>query len=312
MTFFGVDVSKAFLDVAEHGVAGGFRVPNTVDGHAELAERLRGARLVVMEASGRYEASAAAALAVQKIPVAIVNPRQVRDFAKSCGRLAKTDGVDAQVLARFAEAIKPEETHLPDAETAELVELMRRRQQLVEMRTSEKNRLAMVTGKAARNSIDAHIVWLNSRIKSADKDIGKRIRDSKIWNARVTLMDTMPGVGPVVARVLLATMPEMGTLTRKKIAALVGVAPFNNDSGERRGERSIRGGRSEPRSKLYMAAVSAVRCDPLFKAFYERLVARGKKKKVALVACMRKMLEILNAMVRTGTEWNATLAKPKS
>ena len=308
--FFGVDVSKRWLEVAEAGKEETTPFPNDTAGCDAILEKVRGATLVVMEATGRYEARLATHLAAQRIPIAVVNPRQTRDFARSVGKLAKTDGVDASVLADYARRIQPAETVLKEEEVLELEALMMRRRQLVDNRTAELNRREHATG-AVLKSIDQHIVWLNARIKETDSDLGKRLRDSPLWNARVELLKTAPGVGSVVARTLVATVPELGFLTGKKISALVGVAPFNDDSGTRTGPRHIRGGRTEPRMVLYMATLSAIRSAPVFKEFYGRLVRRGKEKKVALIACMRKMLEILNAMVRTNTVWNPTLAAPK-
>jgi transposase len=308
--FVGIDVSKKVLDVAILGQECVTQFPNDDAGCAALVEHVRGARLVVMEASGRYEMRAATALAAAKIPMAVVNARQVRDFARALGRLAKTDGVDARVLAVYAERVEPSETVLKEDVVAEFEALILRRRQLVETRTAENNRLEHARG-AVLKSIQDHIVWLNSRIKETDSEIGKKLRDSPLWNSKVTLLKTAPGVGNTVARTILSCVPELGQLTGKKIAALVGVAPFNDDSGKRQGARRIQGGRSEPRTVLYMAALAAVRNDPVFREFYERLIKRGKEKKVAIVACMRKLLEILNAMVRTNKEWNPQLAAPK-
>ncbi len=308
--FVGIDVSKKFLDVAILGQDTVKQFPNDDAGCAALVEYVREARLVAMEASGRYEMRVASALAAAKIPMAVVNARQVRDYARALGRLAKTDGVDARVLARYAEDIKPPVTVLKEDAVQEFEALMLRRRQLVETRTAESNRLEHARG-AVLKSIEEHIVWLNSRIKETDSTLGKKLRESPLWNSKVTLLKTAPGVGNTAARTMVSCVPELGQLTGKKIAALVGVAPFNDDSGKRQGVRRIQGGRSEPRTVLYMAALAAIRTDSVFRAFYDKLIKRGKEKKVAIVACMRKLLEILNAMVRTNKEWNPQLAAPK-
>jgi len=308
--FFGVDVSKRWLEVAEAGKEETTRFSNDTAGCDAILEKVRGATLVVMEATGRYEARLATHLAAHRIPIAVVNPRQTRDFARSTGKLAKTDGVDARVLAMYAQRIEPPETVLKDQAVLELEALLMRRRQLVDNRTAELNRREHATGEVLK-SVEHHIVWLNTEIKKTDSEMGKRLRDSSLWNARIKLLRTAPGIGTVGSCSMVACVPELGTLTGKRIAALVGLAPFNDDSGARTGVRHIRGGRAEPRMVLYMATLTAIRVSPVFKEFYERLVRRGKNKKVALIACMRKLLEILNAMVRTNAKWNPNLAAPK-
>lgn len=308
--FFGVDVSKRWLEVAEAGKEETTRFSNDTAGCDAILEKVRGATLVVMEATGRYEARLATHLAAHRVPIAVVNPRQTRDFARSTGKLAKTDGVDARVLAMYAQRIEPPETVLKDQAVLELEALLMRRRQLVDNRTAELNRREHATGEVLK-SVEQHIVWLNTEIKKTDSEMGKRLRDSSLWNARIKLLRTAPGIGTVGSCSMVACVPELGTLTGKRIAALVGLAPFNDDSGARTGVRHIRGGRAEPRMVLYMATLTAIRVSPVFKEFYERLVRRGKNKKVALIACMRKLLEILNAMVRTNAKWNPNLAAPK-
>lgn len=308
--FVGIDVSKRTLDVAVTGRDEVLQFSNDDAGCAALVELLKQARLVVMEASGKYEMRIATALAAAKIPMAVVNARQIRDFAKSIGRLAKTDGVDARVLALYAERIQPSQTVLKDEAVQEFEALILRRRQLVDTRTAESNRREHAKGEVLQ-SIEAHIVWLNTQIKDTDTTLGKKLRESPLWKSKVELLKTAPGVGTVVSQTLISTVPELGSLTSKQIAALVGVAPFNDDSGDRKGLRRIKGGRSEPRTALYMAAVTATRKDPVFRQFYQRLLKRGKEKKVALTACMRKLIGILNAMVRTNKPWDSNLAAPK-
>lgn len=307
-SFAGIDVSKQHLDVAVRPSESRFRVTNDEAGHRELAAKLLEVNpaLVVMEATGGLEMPVAAALAVEGLHVAIVNPRQVRDFGKSLGRLAKTDALDADVLARFGEAVRPEPRPLRDEEAQRLTALCARRRQLVEMLTAELNR-HKAANSAVQESLEAHILWLRRQIKDVDKDIGKTIRDSALWRRKDELVQTIPGVGPVLSAVLLADLPELGKLNRRQIAALVGVAPLNRDSGTLRGRRTTWGGRAPVRRPLYMATLVASRFNPRIKSFYERLVAAGKPKKVALVACMRKLLVTLNAMVRDDTSWDAAL-----
>jgi transposase len=235
--------------------------------------------------------------------VVVANPRQVRDFAKATGQLAKTDHVDAQLLALFAERVHPTPRPLPDAALQQLEALMTRRRQLLDMVTSERNRLEHAAAPIRRD-ISQHLRWLERRVAAVDRDLDNTIQKSPVWRAKEDLLRTAPGVGPVVSRTLLAELPELGQLNRKQIAALVGVAPFARDSGTRRGKRAVWGGRASVRAVLYMGALVAARRNPVIGAFYLRLVAAGKPKKVALIACMRKLLTILNAMMRTNTRWN--------
>ena len=262
----------------------------------------RNPALVVLEASGGFESAVASVLADMGIPVVVVNPRQVRDFARATGTLAKTDTIDAQILARFGEAVRPEVRPLPDDCTQRLRAVVRRRQQIVEMLTMEKNRLAQVSVPIA-SSIKEHIAYLTQCLKDLDKDLRNLLRSSPIWREE-NLLRSVPGVGPVLAATLLAQLPELGRLNRKQIASLVGVAPLNRDSGTMKGKRSVWGGRGHLRAVLYMGVVTAIRCNPIIKAFYERLRKAGKAPKVALTACMRKLLIILNAMSKHKLLWN--------
>jgi len=257
---------------------------------------------VVLEATGGFEMLVAGELELAGLPVSLVNPRQVRSFARATGRLAKTDAIDAQVLAQFAEAVKPPVRPLPDADTRELRSLVDRRRQLLEMVTSERNRLRLAS-KRVRPLIQEHILWLKQQADDLDKDIANLIRSSPIWRAQENLLRSTPGVGPVLSSTLLTHLPELGSLNRGQVAALVGVAPLNRDSGAFRGKRSVWGGRTAIRSALYMAALVATRYNPVIKAFYQRLRAAGKPAKVALNACMRKLLIILNSMLRHRTQW---------
>ena len=310
----GIDVAKATLDVHVRPGDTGWTVANDDAGIRTLVEQLRGVAptQVVLEATGGYELAVVSALAAAALPIVIVNPRQVRDFAKATGRLAKTDRLDAAVLARFAEQVRPEARPLATAEQQELDALLTRRRQLIDMLTAEKNRLGQVFvrgGKQVRKSLKTHITFLERELRMTDTDLGALVRKSPVWRERDDLLQSAPGVGPVLSRTLLAALPELGRLDRKAIAALVGVAPMNRDSGFMRGKRMIFGGRAPVRTALYMGALTATRCNPVIRAFYQRLVAAGKPKKVALTACMRKLLIILNAMVRQGTRWSPTLAE---
>lgn len=301
-TYVGIDVAKDSLDVAVGSDGELWQVSNDAAGHSELVERLGGVKpaLIVLEASGGYEAVVAGVLWDAGHPVAVVNPRQVRDFARGMGKLAKTDQIDARVLAMFGEKV-PVEVRAPlDAEARELQTMVVRRRQLVEMLTMEKNRRGLVPTGRARKSLDKHIAWLEEAVRRASDDIDQAVRQSPIWREKEDLLRSVKGIGPVSARTILVELPELGRLNRKKIAALVGVAPFNRDSGRFKGMRSIAGGRSHVRTVLYMAAVTAARHNPLIRPLYQRLIAAGKKKKVAIVACIRKLLTILTAMVRDG------------
>lgn len=307
--YLGLDVSKAVIDVAVRPTGEVQQFPNDAAGHAALLAWARplAPTTLVLEATGGYERAAAAALAAAGLPVVIVNPRQVRDFARSTGQLAKTDRLDAAVLALFAERVQPAPRPLTDAATAELAEVLTRRQQLQDMLTMEKNRLAL-TRSRVRRDVQAHIRWLEKRVHESDDDLRQLIEASPAWCVQDELLRSVPGIGPVVSRTLLALLPELGQLTRKQIAALVGVAPLARDSGQWRGRRVIWGGRAAVRKALFMAALVASRRNVVLQAFYTRLRAAGKPAKVALVACMRKLLTILNAMVHQGTRWDPSSA----
>ncbi len=303
----GIDVSKARLDVCLLPEGETFSVTNDTEGIDSLLERLRQVcpELVVMEASGKYERPAAAAIAACGIAVAVINPRQARDFARAVGRLAKTDKIDAEVLARFAEAVGPRPSVLPDEGARALQAILARRRQISEMLVAENNRLRMAPEPVAER-IRAHIEWLREDLASTDRDLDEAVETSTIWKENETLLRGVPGVGPVLARTLLAELPELGGLPHKRLSALVGVAPFNRDSGTLRGKREVWGGRAPVRAALYMGALVATRYNPAIRDFYERLLAAGKPKKVALVACMRKLLSILNAMMRDHAPWQST------
>lgn len=309
LKFVGIDVSKARLDVSLRPGGEAWSVTNDEEGIGSLFERLKAEApaMVVLEATGGLEAAVAGALSLGGLPVAVVNPRQVRDFARATGKLAKTDAIDAAVLAHFAEAVRPEPRPLPDDNARELEALVTRRRQIIEMLTAEKNRVAMAGSKAVERELREHIEWLKKRIRDLDRDIHKPVRSSPIWREKDDLLRSVPGVGQVLATTLIAELPELGTLNRRQIAALVGVAPLNRDSGMMRGHRGIWGGRSAVRATLYMCALVGTRHNPILRRFYARLVAAGKPKKVALTACMRKLLTMLNAMLRNGTSWQLAL-----
>lgn len=308
----GVDVSKAHLDLGITGVEEVGRFPNTEDGIRALVECVVGAspELVVLEATGGYEVPAAAALAGAEVPVVVANPRQVRDFARSTGQLAKTDGIDARMLALFAERVQPAVRSLPDEAARELDAVVGRRRQIIEMLTAEKNRLGFAL-PAVQKGIRKHIRWLERQLEEVDRDLDDLIRRSPVWQARSDLLQDVPGVGPNLARTLIAELPELGRLSGKEIAALVGVAPFSRDSGRMRGKRMIWGGRAPVRSALYMSIWSASKWNPVIRPFYERLRGAGKPAKVAQVACMRKLLTILNAMIRDHRPWDPSLPLQK-
>ena len=305
-SFVGIDVSKAYLDVAFRPSGERLRVSNSESGIAELVARLSTMRptLVVLEATGGYQAALVASLAIAKVATAVVNPRQVRDFAKATGRLAKTDTIDAEVLAHFAEVIRPEPRPFVDEQTLALEALVTRRRQVIEMITAEKNRLAQ-SHKSLRSTLKAHINFLQRELQDTNRELDGMLRKTPMWREHEDLLRTAKGVGRMTIATLFADLPELGTLDNKRIAALVGVAPFNRDSGTHRGKRMIWGGRASVRAALYMAALVASRHNPVIRAFYERLCAAGKPKKVALVACMRKLLTILNAMIRTKSPWRS-------
>jgi transposase len=307
--FIGIDVSKDRLDTASYPVVQGWTFSNDQKGMSALIDQLKvqTPTRVVLEATGGLEIPVVGALSEAGLPVVVVNPRQVRDFAKATGRLAKTDAIDAAILAHFAGVIRPSLRPLPCGQARELSELTTRRRQIIDMLTAENNRLGTVSGHV-KAQIKAHIAWLEKRLKAIDDDLSKVIRESPIWREKDNLLQSVPGVGDVVSCCLLANLPELGRLNRKQIAALVGVAPLNRDSGKYKGKRRIWGGRADVRSVLYMGALVASQHNPVIKAFYDRLCQAGKPKKVALTACMRKLLTILNAMVRNQTMWQANHA----
>lgn len=303
--FIGIDVSKATLDVASLPDAETWTVTNDDAGLTELLLRVvaLAPTLIVLEATGGFESAAVAALAKLGLPVVVVNPRQVRDFAKSMGRLAKTDAIDALTLALFGERERPALRPLPD-EAAQLLDaLLTRRRQLIEMLTAEKNRLGFARGPVRRD-ITQHLRWLEKRLADVDSDLTQAIATSPLYRAQDDLLQSVPGVGRVTALTLLGKLPELGRLSRREIAALVGVAPLNRDSGTMRGKRFVWGGRAPGRAVLYMAALVGVKHNPILRAFYARLCAAGKVFKVAITACMRKLLTILNAMVHHQRRWD--------
>lgn len=303
--FVGVDVAKSQLDVAVRPTGEEWRASNDEPGIAQVVERLRGLspELVVLEATGGLEVPLACALGAAGLPVAVVNPRQVRDFARATGKLAKTDRLDARVLAHFAQAVHPPPRPLPDAQAQVLAALLDRRRQVVGMLTAEKNRF-QAAPTPVREDIHAHIAWLEERLAKLDADLEDTLRQSPLWREKEDLLRRVPGVGRVLTLTLLVELPELGALNRKQIAALAGVAPLNRDSGLLRGKRTVWGGRARLRAALYMATLVATRYNPVIQAFYLRLCAAGKAKKVALVACMRKLLVILNAMLKHRTRWH--------
>ena len=303
--FVGIDVAKDRLDVHVRPDGEAFAVARDGKGLEALVERLSALRLalVVLEATGGFETVVASSLAAARLPLAVVNPRQIRDFARATGRLAKTDALDAAAIAHFAEAIRPEPRPVADAEVQALGELVARRRQVIEMKTAENNRRSRATQPRLKKAITRHIAVLETELTALDRDIDRSIRDTPAWREKDELLRSVPGVGPATVRTLLAEMPELGTLDRREAAALVGVAPFNRDSGRQRGRRSISGGRAPLRTGLYMAAFVASRKNPVIAALYQRLRAAGKPAKVALVACMRKLITILNAILRDKTPW---------
>ena len=303
--FVGIDVSKARLEVALGSAGELFSADNDARGIGALVKRLIevGPARVVLEATGGLEIAAVAELGAAGLPVVVVNPRQVRDFARASGQLAKSDALDARVLALFAERMRPELRRLPDAQELELKALVARRRELVEMITAERNRLGTAP-KLLRKEIAAHIRWLEGRLKLRDRDLDRMLRSSPIWRERDRLLRGVPGVGPVLCATLQANLPELGALSRHQIAKLVGVAPLNRDSGAMRGKRTVWGGRAQVRAALYMATLVAVRFNPALRVFYLRLRSAGKPAKVALTAAMRKLLIILNAVLKHGTPWS--------
>lgn len=304
-TFIGIDVAKDRLDVHVLPSDEAFAVARDSEGLAALTERLGPLEphLVVLEATGGFEQTVAAALVAAAIPLAVVNPRQIRDFARATGQLAKTDALDAKVIARFAAKVQPEPRPVPDEQARALGELVARRRQLIEMMVAERNRRRQLSSRRLLKSVDRLLAVLQKELTELDRDIGEGIRSTPAWRERDELLRSVPGVGNVVARTLIADLPELGRLDRKQIAALVGIAPLNRDSGKMRGKRTTWGGRAKVRCVLYMAALVASRRNPVLAAFYQRLLRAGKAKKLALTAVMRKLLTILNAMVRDNKRW---------
>jgi transposase len=306
-SFIGIDVSKKQLEVAVHESDYHFRCPNKASAFGSLLAELISLRpaLIVLEATGGLEMPVVNALHAAGLPVVVVNPRQVRDFAKALGQLAKTDRLDARVLAHFAAAIKPPLRSIKSKEEQELDALTGRRGQLVEMLIDEKNRRASAANDSVREQIKEHIDWLEEGIAELDEQLKALLQNSAPWQAKDEILQSVPGIGPVVSFSLITDLPELGTLNRQQIAKLVGVAPLNRDSGEQRGTRHIYGGRARLRSVLYMAALTASRHNPVIKEFYERLSAKQKPFKVAITACMRKLLAIINVMLRDSTCWKS-------
>lgn len=305
--YIGIDVAKAELVIASRPSGERWTVPNEESGIRALVDRLVLAQpeLIVLEATGGYELVVVAALVSAGLPVVVANPRQVRDFAKATGQLAKTDRLDADILALFAERVHPPVRRLPDAEARELDAVLTRRRQLLEMLQAERNRLGQMfnRGKQVKQSLTAHITYLERELKKTDTELGQQVRRSPAWREKDELLQTVPGVGRVVSFTLLAELPELGRLSRRQIAKLVGVAPLSRDSGTLRGRRFVHGGRASVRAVLYMGALVATQRNSVIRRFYHRLLEAGKPKKLALVACMRKLLTILNTMVRTRQPW---------
>jgi transposase len=304
-TCVGIDVSKDSLDVHVLPTREAFAVARDGKGLESLVDRLMvlDVSLVVLEATGGFETTVAAALAGVGLPLAVVNPRQIRSFAKALGKLAKTDAIDAEVIALFADKVRPQARPLPTSDARALGELVARRRQIVEMIGMEASRRRHAADKRLARTIDRHLAFLEKELAAVDADIDTDVRASPAWREKEDLLASVPGVGPVTARTLIAELPELGSLDRRKLAALVGVAPFNRDSGAWRGHRMIGGGRTSVRNVLYMAALVAIRHNPVVRANYQRLVNRGRPKKVAIIACLRQLLTILNAIVRTKSPW---------
>jgi transposase len=306
----GIDVSKSELAIAVPSSGERWTSATTPEGLAALVMRVQALRpnIVVMEATAGYDVPVAVACAAAGLPVAVVNPRQIRAFAQALGRTAKTDPIDAEVIALFGERVRPEPRALPDAETQALAALVARRRQLLEMLIAERHRLEQATTAVIRRDLQKHVTWLERRVKDVDGQMQTRIQKSPAWRAKEDLLRSVPSIGPAVSRSLIAELPELGQLDRRKISALVGVAPFNCDSGRFRGKRMIWGGRASVRQALYMAALVATRSNAPLRTFYQRLLTAGKPKKLALVAVMRKLLTILNAMVKHNKSWQPTAA----
>jgi transposase len=304
----GIDVSKATLDVAVLPTNQEISVANTETGCRELIVMFRSLSpsLIILEATGGLETLVTGMLVAEGFRVVVVNPRQVRDFAKATGKFAKTDRIDAKIIARFGEAIKPEPRPFKDEESQALTALITRRRQIVDMITAEKNRLGS-SHESVKNDIKETICWLESRLVDIDNDLSKTLSENIVWKEKSEILTSCKGIGKVVSSTLLCSLPELGTLNRREISALVGICPFNRDSGKMRGKRAIFGGRATVRAMLYMAAFSARRFNPVIKSFYDRLIQAGKLHKVAMVACMRKLLTILNAMLKNMEKWNVNV-----
>jgi transposase len=309
-SFVGIDIAKAQLDVAVRPSDARDTLVHDAMGIDTVVTRLRQVQptLIVLEATGGLERPLVRARVAAGLPVIVANPRQVRDFAKATGQLAKPDQLDAGVLARFAEAVRPALRPHPDAATDALAALLARRRRVIEMLTAEKNRLSPAP-KPMRRRIQVHVTWLTAELARLDEELDEAIRQSPVWREQEDLLRSAPGIGPVMSRTLLADLPELGTLNGKQMAALVGVAPLNRDSGTLRGPRRVWGGRAPVRAALYMATLVATKCNPVIRSFYRRLRAAGKAAKVALVACMRKFLTILNAMMKHRTPWRSVVAQ---
>ena len=303
--FVGIDVAKDHLDIHVRPTGEAFRIAHDEPGLAALLARLRALNptLVALEATGGYEIPLAAGLASAGLPVAVVNPRQIRDFARATGSLAKTDVLDARVIALFAEAIRPTARPVPDAQAQALGELMARRRQLVDMLGAELNRRRLLRDRTLQRQLDAHIAWLEEALRRLDHDLTTLVRATPIWREADDLLRSVPGIGPVTACTLIAELPELGHLDRRRIAALAGLAPIARDSGNFRGRRMIAGGRAPVRRVLYMATLAAIKYNPAIRLFYQRLVRAGRPAKVAITAAMRKLLTILNAMLRDHRPW---------
>jgi transposase len=305
LIFVGIDVAKDRLDVHVQPSGEAFSVSRDDAGLADLVRRLQtlGATLIALEATGGYEVVVAATLAAAALPVAVINPRQIRDFARATGRLAKTDALDAQAIAGFAAAVRPAARAVADAQARVLGELVARRRQLVDMLGAEHNRRRLIEQPTLKRRLAAHIRWLERARRELEDDIDTTVRSSPLWRATEDLLRSVPGIGPITAHTLIADLPELGQLDRRKIAALVGVAPINRDSGTLRGRRMIAGGRASVRHVLYMATLAAIRHNPVIAAFYQRFVTAGRPGKLALTAAMRKLLVILNAILRDQRPW---------
>ena len=304
--FIGIDVAKDHLDLNIQPSGEAFTTTRDEVGLADLVHRLEALRprLIALEATGGYETVVAATLAAAALPVVVINPRQIREFARATGRLAKTDSLDARAIAAFAAAVRPAVRVVPDAQTRLLGQLVARRRQVVDMLGAEHNRRRLIESPALQRRLDAHIRWLERALQELDGDIDTTIRSSPLWCATEDLLRSVPGIGPITASTLIADLPELGHLDRRKIAALVGVAPMNRDSGTLRGRRMIAGGRAAVRHVLYMATLAAIRHNPIIAAFYQRFVTAGRPGKVAVTAAMRKLLVILNAILRDQRPWH--------